>query len=578
MAQDQLLNILIKQGQLTEDKAKTIEQEAKTANIPTEEYLAANNVVGAEALAEARSKLYNIPYIDLTGKKIDQDVLRLIPENTAEHYQVIAFQKSDTEVNVGIVDPRNFKALEAVEFLMKEQELHPYYYIISPTNFQSSFKSYSGLGEEVGEVLDIAKDKFKEEAEEELDLSGDLTEVIKKAPVSKIVSIIIKHAVDSRASDIHIEPEKDASRIRYRVDGILYESLRLPVYLHQSIVTRIKVLADLKLDETRKPQDGRIRIKLGKQQEVDLRISTLPLIGVEKVVMRILDTSGVVPKLTDLGYTDKNVELITESMRRSHGMFLVTGPTGAGKSTTLYSVLNILNDDKVNIVTLEDPAEFFIPGVNQSQVNAQVGFTFASGLRSMLRQDPDIIMVGEIRDKETAELAIHATLTGHIMFSTLHTNNALGSMPRLIDMGMEPYLLAATLGSVIAQRLVRKICEHCRVDIKIPKELEAKVRAALEVLPEEVKPKELKQKKTLVFYKGNGCVRCGDSGYRGRTSIAEVVVVDDDFKKIIADGADFQKLEEAAVKQGMISMQQDGFLRTLKGITTIEEVLRVMQE
>ncbi|MBI4121982.1 MAG: type II/IV secretion system protein, partial [Parcubacteria group bacterium] len=388
---------------------------------------------------------------------------------------------------------------------------------------------------------------------------------------------IIKHAVDSRASDIHIEPSEDTSRVRYRIDGIMHDSLLLPAYLHASVVTRIKVLADLKLDETRKPQDGRIRQKLGKS-EIDLRVSTLPLVKNEKVVMRVLDTSGKVPTLKDLGYTDKNIKLIESSMNRSHGMFLVTGPTGAGKSTTLYSVLNILNDNTSNIVTLEDPAEFYIPGINQSQVNAEVGYTFASGLRAILRQDPDIMMVGEIRDRETAELSIHAALTGHIMFSTLHTNNALGAMPRLIDMGAEPYLLSATLSNVIAQRLVRKICTHCRVDITLPKEVEKQVRESLAQLPIADQPEVLKSEKPLVVFRGNGCVRCNDSGYRGRVSISEVVVMDDNMKKIIENGAKMYELEEAAKKQEMIGMQQDGFLRCLQGVTTVEEVLRVMQE
>jgi type IV pilus assembly protein PilB len=294
--------------------------------------------------------------------------------------------------------------------------------------------------------------------------------------------------------------------------------------------------------------------------------------------MRVLDTSGKVPTLKDLGYTEKNIKLIEASMNRSHGMFLVTGPTGAGKSTTLYSVLNILNDNTTNIVTLEDPAEFYIPGINQSQVNAEVGYTFASGLRAILRQDPDIMMVGEIRDRETAELSIHAALTGHIMFSTLHTNNALGAMPRLIDMGAEPYLLSSTLGNVIAQRLVRKICAHCKVDLTLPKDVEAQVRASLMELKPEDQPEALKSDKPLVVYRGNGCVRCNDSGYRGRTSISEVVVIDDEMKKIIENGAKMYELEEVAKKQGMVNMQQDGFLRCLQGITTIEEVLRVMQE
>jgi len=578
MISDQLLQLLVEGQKMTEEQAEAAQKAAVLAQQPIEDYLAAQNIIGQEELTEARGKLYNIPYIDLNGKQVEPEVLQLIPEETARHYNVIAFQKSDEEVNIGMVDPRNFKAIEAVEFLMKEQGLKTFYYIISPSNFNTILKSYTGLGEQVSEVLEIAKDKLQEEEEvEDLEIEGDISEVLKRAPVSKIVSIIIKHAVDSRASDIHIEPDKKASRVRYRIDGIMVESLQLPAYLHNSVVTRIKVLADLQLDETRKPQDGRISLNFGKQ-EVNLRISTLPLVGSEKVVMRLLDTSGKVPQLQDLGYTQRNIDLINRAMHRSNGMILVTGPTGSGKSTTLYSVLNILNENSVNIVTLEDPAEFYIPGVNQSQVNPEVGFTFASGLRSMLRQDPDIIMVGEVRDHETAELAVNAALTGHLMFSTLHTSNALGAMPRLIDMGVEAYLLSATLAAAIAQRLVRKICENCKVEITIPPELEAQVRETLSKLAPDLQPKVLKDKKPLTFYKGNGCPRCNDSGYKGRTSVAEVIVVEDDVKQIIANGANTKELEEAAQKQGVVFMQQDGFLRALEGVTTVEEVLRVMQD
>ena len=578
MANDPLLQFLVQGGKMTEEQADAAHKTAVESQQAIEDYLAANNLVGVEELTEARGKLYNIPYIDLTGKVISPDILKLIPEETAQHYQVVAFQKSETEVNVGIVDPRNFKALEAVEFIMKEANLQPFYYIVSPQNFLSTMKKYKGLGEEVSQVLEVAKEELKTEEEiEDIDLEGDIQEVIKKAPVSKIVSIIIKHAVESRASDIHIEPDKEATRVRYRIDGIMVESLQLPAVLHNSVITRIKVLSDLQLDETRKPQDGRIRLKFGKN-EVSLRISTLPLVGAEKVVMRILDTSGKVPLLKDLGYTERNIKLIDASMHRSHGMILITGPTGSGKSTTLYSALNILNENSVNIVTLEDPAEFYIPGVNQSQVNPEVGFTFSSGLRAMLRQDPDIIMVGEVRDTETAELAVNAALTGHLMFSTLHTSNALGAMPRLIDMGLEPYLLSATLASTIAQRLVRKICEHCKVDITLPEELEKKVREVLGDLPKDLIPEVVKQKTPLKFFKGNGCTRCNDSGYKGRTSIAEVIVVEEKIKQIIADGADFKQLEDAAKEAGVVFMQQDGLLRALEGVTSVEEVMRVMQE
>jgi type IV pilus assembly protein PilB len=391
-----------------------------------------------------------------------------------------------------------------------------------------------------------------------------------------MVSVILKHAVEARASDIHIEPVFNETRIRYRIDGDLHTSLVLPRYIHSAIVSRIKVLSNLKIDETRIPQDGRIRLELEGRQ-IDFRISTFPLYSNEKVVMRILDTEEGVPTLEGLGFEGKNLNFMKDNIDKPHGMFLVTGPTGSGKSTTLYAVLNVLNTENVNIVTLEDPIEYYLKGVNQSQVKPDIGYTFAAGLRSILRQDPDIVMVGEIRDSETAELAIHAALTGHIVLSTLHTNDAFGAVPRLIDMKVEPFLISSTLNIVVAQRLVRKICSNCREKTEIPVALQDEIIAALTPVQNALPP-EVKLQKPLTLWHGKGCPRCNDTGYAGRSAIAESLNINEEMKAIIADGANHEKVRGAFLRQGMLDLKQDGILKALRGVTTIEEVLAATKE
>ncbi|MBI4117532.1 MAG: type II/IV secretion system protein [Parcubacteria group bacterium] len=519
-----------------------------------------------------KSEIYGIPFFDVSRVDVQQDVLALIPEEVAKTYAIIPLKKENGTLSVGVLDPKNFKAVEAAAFIAKDHDLKVEYFLIAKTAFLSLIKKYKILGKEVEAVLGRAKEKFEAKTEEKKEES--MEEVIKSAPVSKIVSVIIKHAVDAGASDIHIEPRVEGSQVRYRIDGILRVKTVLPMYVHSAIVSRIKVLANLKLDETRKPQDGRIKIDFEGAQ-ADLRVSTLPLLGQEKVVMRILDTSGVVLTLEQLGFRDVFVEKINKSIHQAYGLILVCGPTGAGKSTTLYSVLNLLNEEGVNIVTLEDPAEYYIKGINQSQVNAEVGFNFASGLRAILRQDPDIIMVGEIRDNETAELAVHSALTGHIVFSTLHTNNAIGAFPRLMDMHVEPFLLSSTLKGVVAQRLVRKICANCKSEISLHDETIRLIREEVASVPKEylkyVSFEEMK------FFKGKGCVRCNGSGYKGRTVIAEVILVTEKMQSIIARGFQQKEVDEELISQKAISMRQDGLLKVLTGVTTYEEVLRVMQ-
>lgn len=519
------------------------------------------------------------PPIDLTSQTIDLATLKVIPEEVARNYQLVAFAQNDTELHVALADPTNPQAVEAVNFLAKGRGWKTKFFTIVPEQLQQALKKYQALGEEVEEVLQVAKEEFAEKKSvDEKAIAGPIEEVIKSAPISQMVTLIVKHAVESKASDIHIEPSAKESKIRFRVDGNLKTAITLPLYLHQAIVSRVKVLANLKLDETRIPQDGRIKLAIGKNT-IDFRISTLPLLDQEKVVMRILDTSGIVPSLEKLGFRERYVTIIQRNIRKPHGLLLITGPTGSGKTTTLYSVLSMRNEEHVNISTLEDPIEYYLPGINQSQVRSEIGFTFAAGLRALLRQDPNIIMVGEIRDTETGELAVHAGLTGHLVFSTLHTRNAFGAIPRLIDMKLEPFLLASTLNLIMAQRLVRTICEYCKERVEVPSDLEKKVREDIKKIPESAFPfrVDLASTRPLIFFRGKGCPRCNNTGYKGRTTIAELLEIARDMEVLISERK-FNDLNQRFVAEGTLTMRQDGIFKALEGVTTVEEVFRATQE
>jgi len=399
-----------------------------------------------------------------------------------------------------------------------------------------------------------------------------LANVIREAPIAKIVETIVTFAMKARASDIHIEPQEDRTRVRYRIDGILQEKLILPRAVQDAVVSRIKILSDLKIDEKRIPQDGRFTYSVD-GDEVDLRISTLPTVHGEKIVMRLLKKTGGVPTLSDLGLRGTALKNLENASHVPHGIVLVTGPTGSGKTTTLYSLLHKINTPKVNIVTLEDPVEYQMPGINQVQINPQAGLTFASGLRSFLRQDPNIIMVGEIRDKETAELAIQASLTGHLVFSTLHTNSASGALPRLLDMEAEPFLLASSMTLVMAQRVLRKICDFCKEEYEPEQEVVEDIKKELGPIYDGWVQQHKKEKPTL--FRGKGCDHCSGTGYQGRVGIYEVLVVTEKIGKIILERKPASDIENQAVEDGMLLMLQDGYLKALEGITTLEEVLRV---
>lgn len=579
---ENLIEILVKNNQLKSEQLADFK--AQIAQGKDFEEVAKAMGISEEAIAKAQGEFFNLPYIDLYNQKVSNDILNIIPKDLAQNYQLVPFEfdKNTKHLKVGIVDPGDFKAIEAVEFLARKNNYRVEYFVITKTAFKHTVKNYESLKTEVKKALDIVEDRYQKKIaeEKEAEEEKDFEEVIKSAPVSKMVESILKHAVEGNASDIHIEPAEDGTRVRYRIDGVLHTSLRLPKHLHNSLISRLKVISNLKIDETRVPQDGRIRIEIG-GKKVDLRISFLPLFNSEKVVLRILDVSNKVITLEELGFWGKGLEILNENIDKSTGMFLVTGPTGSGKSTTLYAVLNLLNKEGVNILTLEDPIEYYLDGINQSQVNTEVGYTFANGLRAALRQDPDIIMVGEVRDNETAELAIHAALTGHMVLSTLHTNDAIGAIPRLIDMHIEPFLLASTLNVVIAQRLVRKICEFCKEEVNdIPEKIIDQVKKIIvEVNPIHL-PKDLQDmihREDYKFYRGRGCPRCGDSGYQGRLAIVEVLSMNDDLKKVLENGK-LEEIEQVFIEQGLPNMQQDGVIKVLQGKTTMEEVLRVSKE
>ena len=581
--QEQLLQILQDKKIIDADKAADVKAKATAAKIELPNFLLTNKLVNEEQLTEAKATLYNLPYFAYTDEVIPEEVLNFLPEEIARTYNIVCLARENKVLKIGLVEP-NLKAMEAVNFLALDEKLSVQYYLLSASSWQKIFKQYQKIEEEISSALEV---KAKEDSDDVVAIKSDDAsmvdeEDINSAPVSRIVSVIIRHAVEARASDIHIEPFDKESRVRYRIDGILHTSLTLPKSIHNAIIARIKVLSKLKLDETRVPQDGRIRL-LVNGRAVDFRISTLPLANNEKVVMRILDTAKGAPALEDLGFNSNSLRAINNAAKKTSGIILVTGPTGSGKTTTLYSLLNILNQEGVNISTLEDPIEYEMKGVNQSQVRPKVGFTFASGLRSLLRQDPNIIMVGEIRDEETAELSIHASLTGHLVISTLHTNDALGAVFRLLDMKIERFLLASTLKTVVAQRLARRLCDKCKKEVVLPPAELEKMSEDLKSVPASILKAELpelqdvKDLSVYKFYHPVGCSHCENTGFTGRVAISEVIDINEQLKEMINQGDKNFNIDAVKASQDFISINQDGIIKVVKGVTTMEEILRVIE-
>ena len=512
-------------------------------------------------------------------KDISPSVINLISEEVAKKYHIAAFSRTGRIVKVAMLDSSDINALNALRFVAEKEKIEIEVYVAESKILDSILDKYSGPTEAVKEAVKSFKNNVV--VDDEVSSSTGIKhrdEILKEAPVAKLVEVVISHAIDGKASDIHIEPMDHDYRVRFRVDGILHVSLIIPKEIGPAIISRIKILSNLKIDEKRKPQDGRFRITIDDRQ-IDFRVSTLPVITGEKVVMRILDKDQGLASIEALGLYGTALENMKKAIQETYGMILFTGPTGSGKSTSLYALLKILNNEERNIITLEDPIEYDIEGLNQSQIKPEIGYTFASGLRTILRQDPNVIMVGEIRDSETAELAIHAALTGHLMFSTLHTNTAVGAVPRLMDMGIEPFLLSSSLRIVVAQRLVRRICDACKVERPIPNSVATVIKKELE----KISPKEMERYKVdisagIKFYHGKGCDICNGTGLKGRVAIYEAVPANENVKNIITEKRGNEGLlDKEREAMGAITIRQDGILKALLGLTTIEEIERVTE-
>lgn len=565
------LALILKQdGLLTESQYAQLQQQSLTTGVSIDALLEKSSAVSPIDLTKAKAKLYNVGYVEMKNLAASPEALAKIPESVAEHYKVMpfAYDAKNRELSVAMANPLDLQTIAFLE-AKSGSRVKPFLALASELIEEIPRRYAQSLSAEVTQVLKEAGDSDINKRIVDVERIGD---VIREAPIAKIVATVLEFAVKSRASDIHIEPLEDHTRVRYRIDGILQEKLVLPKKTHDAVVSRVKILAELKIDERRVPQDGRFTFKV-EDQEVDLRVSTLPTVDGEKIVMRLLRKSSNVPTLAELGFRGMALKNIEDSIKVPHGIVLITGPTGSGKTTTLYSILHALNTPKVNIVTLEDPVEYQIDGVNQVQINPKAGLTFATGLRSFLRQDPNIIMVGEIRDNETADLAIQASLTGHLVFATLHTNSAAGALPRLLDMQAEPFLLASSMTCVLAQRVLRQVCSNCKEAYTPDAATVTELKRVLGPIYETYVQKSNGEVPKL--YRGRKCEVCGDSGYKGRLGIFEVLKINEKIGKLILGRSPASEIENLAVADGMLLMEQDGYVKALDGLTTLEEVMRV---
>ncbi len=561
------LNSLIQEGIIDQVKASKYEIESLQKNVAIDEYLLNYTSVDKSSILKIKAGQMKVPFINIVATAIDSEALSMIPESLARRFIIVPYlyDSKEEKLYVATADPLN---VNLADFLSKKTGKNVILSLANTADITKAINlSYTqGLSPEVKEALkEVAPERVTKKVVQE-------NQSVHEAPVAKIVNTILEFAVKSRASDVHIEPQETKTRIRYRIDGILQEKLSLPKGLQDSLVSRIKILAEMKIDEKRIPQDGRFAFKIG-VEEVDLRVSTLPTVNGEKIVMRLLKKTGGLPSLDDLGLRGPQFQDLQEAISKPYGIILVTGPTGSGKTTTLYSILSRINKPTVNIMTLEDPVEYQIAGINQVQINPQAGLTFATGLRAFLRQDPNIILVGEIRDKETTQLAIQAALTGHLVFSTLHTNDAATAIPRLIDLGAEPFLVASVINASVAQRIVRKICENCKEAYEPLPQVVENIRTVLG----DLLPKSYREGMPLKLARGKGCNECNGGGYLGRVAIFELFKITSAINKMILQEKSSREIEEQAEKEGLIKMKQDGYLKALDGLTTIEEVLRVAE-
>ncbi len=574
--QEKLLTLLVEEGLVARDVITSARADSEKTSKPILAILTDNKVIDDELLTHATAQVSGVPYVNLRNTVIDEKILSLLPEDIAERFMAVPLAEVQNRLAVAMIDANN---VQAVDYLSNRIQRPLKVFMASEAGVRHVIDQYKTDLSQVDEAAEVTQEEEKSEE------AGNIKTIVQDSPISRALSTILEYAVKTKASDIHIEPLEKALKIRCRVDGVLREIMQLPKSIEPALVSRIKILSNLKIDEHRTPQDGQFTVKVG-QKEVDLRIAISPVVWGEQVVIRLLDKSGNSFDLGEMGYAGRGLRAILKGIRRPNGMVLTSGPTGSGKSTSLYALIKEIKDESVNIVTLEDPVEYKMDGVNQIQVNADVGLTFASGLRSILRQDPNIIMVGEIRDAETANLAVQAALTGHLVFSTLHTNSAAGVLPRLLDMGIEPFLIASTVNTIIGQRLVRRVANNRDAYASSPIETQNIATTVGHLLPKSAtevaqisedlgyKDLPLAGQNAYTLVKGKD-TPATPRGYSGRAGLYEVMDVTDEIQKLIVARATSADIQRLAVEQGMITMRQDGYLKALQGITTLEEVNRV---
>lgn len=570
-----LIQQLRNDGKIDEQKKNELLAEVKKSSKPEEEVILSNKLISEDELFHQKSNLTKIPLLKPNPEEIPLDVLELISEEAAINYKMTPLFKKDNVVGIGMVYPEDILAKNALRFLGQKGNSTYEIYLITFSDLNNILKQHRNLKSETKKALT----EFSKEKSEILRALSDGSSSLgatNEAPIIKMVLVILRHAIEGNASDIHIEPGREKLNVRFRQDGVLHLSLFLPLNVHASIVSRIKILANLKIDETRVPQDGRFSAKIN-VKDIDFRVATLPTLYGEKVEIRVLDPSEGLKPFGKMGLSGRNFALVQNAIQEPYGLIISSGPTGSGKTTTLYALLQVLNQESVNIVTIEDPIEYSVDGVNQSQVKPEIGYSFAEGLRQILRQDPNIIMVGEIRDEETAGLVIHSALTGHVVLSTLHTNSAVGVVPRLIDMGVKPFLIPSTLKIAISQRLVRLLCERCKRNVKINDKVKNYIQKTLKDLTPAVK-KEFNLENLNAVYEASGCESCNFKGYRGRTGLFEVLPMTEELAAIILKNPLESLILKTAQKQGMLTMAQEGIKKIIAGETTVDEVTRVTEE
>lgn len=576
--QTKLVSLLISEGLVSESVLNDVKQAAASTNKPLIALLTERGIVDDELLTHATAQVSGVPYVNLTNSIIDQNILSLLPEDIAERFMAVPLAEVQNRLAVAMIDANN---VQAVDYLANRIQRPLKVFMASEVGVRHVIDQYKTDLSSVGEAAEASQVEASQEA-----IRGVKT-IVQDSPISKALSTILEYAMKSKASDVHIEPLENALKIRCRVDGMLREIMQLPKSIEPALVSRIKILSNLKIDEHRIPQDGQFTVKIG-DREVDLRIAISPVIWGEQVVIRLLDKSGNTFDIEELGFTGRSLRAIRKGIKKPNGMVLASGPTGSGKTTSLYALIKEIKNDTINIVTLEDPVEYKMDGVNQIQVNAEIGLTFASGLRSILRQDPNVVMVGEIRDSETANLAVQAALTGHLVFSTLHTNSAAGVLPRLLDMGVEPFLIASTVNTIIGQRLVRRIGKNRETYQSNPIETQNILATVGHLLPKT--PNDIERASKDLGYKDlplsgqsaytlvRGVESLSSKGYSGRIGLHEVMDVTEEIQGLIVAHATSAEIQRKAQEQGMVTMRQDGYLKILQGITTLEEVNRVTSD